>query len=342
MFGLLGVLGLLMAGVVGGSLILPSEASRDPEDDAAPKAEKAGDTEDEADHAEPQMWDQGLDDAAPEPALPEDGEGAVATAVYDSGHGLPDDPAEPGQGLTGGTGNDGLEGAEGDDTLDGEDGDDQLNGLGGNDLITGGDGDDTVTGGFGDDSLEGEAGDDYLAGQMGDDRLDGGAGDDTLFGGSGDDTLVGGEGDDWLAGGLGDDLLIAGSGQDTLDGDAGNDTLVGAFFGKASEWGNFLNGGDGDDVLRMGGTDIATGGEGADRFELAASGASGVATIMDFDIARDELVVVYDGTGPVPVVTLAPGALPDQVIVLLDGQPLAQVVQGGAALTPGAIRLMAG
>jgi Ca2+-binding RTX toxin-like protein len=140
---------------------------------------------------------------------------------------------------------------------------------------------------------------------------------------------------------MGHDLLEAGDGQDTLDGDEGDDTLVGAFLAEAGVWGHYLNGGEGDDVLRIGGGDIASGGNGADRFELAATHASDVATIMDFDPAQDEIVVFYDGTGPLPVVTLAPGGIPEDVTVLLDGQPLAQVV-GGGALTPGAIRLVAG
>jgi hypothetical protein len=92
----------------------------------------------------------------------------------------------------------------------------------------------------------------------------------------------------------------------------------------------------------MGAGDTATGGAGADLFEVHAGAFDGVATITDYDAAQDELVVVYDAAGPVPVVTLEPGGLPDEVLVLLDGQPLAAVLGGAGGLTPGAIRLVAG
>jgi Ca2+-binding RTX toxin-like protein len=182
-----------------------------------------------------------------------------------------------------------------------------------------------------------------LAGHEGDDVLGGGLGDDTLLGGNGQDSLAGGAGQDWLAGGMGNDLLVGGAGQDTLDGDAGNDTLVGAFFGDPDDWGNFLNGGEGDDVLRIGADDVATGGNGSDRFELSGEIPAGSsARITDFDADQDELVVVYDPSFPVPVVTLAPGGLADEVAVLVDGQAIAYVVGGASTLTPGAIRLVAG
>jgi hypothetical protein len=140
---------------------------------------------------------------------------------------------------------------------------------------------------------------------------------------------------------MGRDLLVAGEGQDTLDGDEGDDTLVGAFLSEAGAWGHYLNGGNGDDVLRIGSGDIATGGTGADRFEIGAGGAASAATIMDFDADQDEIVVFYDAASPAPVVSLAPGSMPDAVTVMLDGLPVAQV-HGGGVLTPGAIRLVAG
>jgi Ca2+-binding RTX toxin-like protein len=341
MLGLFGLLGLLMVGMVGGSIALaPDRAERDNEEESEDEgAETSDDPEPSG-----QLWDAGLTDmGAGGVASARSGEISSASSSDGDDTDLLPYPGLPtGVLMTGGPGNDGLEGTPGHDTLTGENGEDQLNGAGGHDLLQGGAGNDTLTGGYGHDTLQGDGGADWLAGQEGDDQLEGGAGDDTLLGGNGHDTLSGGEGDDWLAGGMGDDLLVAGAGHDTLDGDAGNDTLVGAYFGDAATWGNYLNGGEGEDVLRIGSGDIATGGNGADRFELAADMPGGIATIMDYNAGLDELVVVYDAAGPTPVVTLAPGSLPDEVVVLLDGQPLASVMSGGASLTPVAIRLVAG
>lgn len=328
MLGLFGLLGLMMAGVVGGSIALRPDSLAEDEGESAAggdEAEGRTPTADPAETGSGQMWDAGLEGGT--------SAGSVTAPVSDAA----------GAGRTGSAGGDGLEGTEGDDTLAGLGGDDQIEGDQGDDLLMGGDGNDTLNGGFGQDTLTGGNGADYLAGHEGDDVLGGGRGDDTLLGGNGGDSLAGGAGDDWLAGGMGDDLMVAGAGQDTLDGDAGNDTLVGAFFGDPDDWGNCLNGGDGDDVLRIGAGDIATGADGSDRFEVSSDVPPGAAArIMDFDSDQDELVVVYDGAGPAPVVSLAPGGLPDEVAVLLDGQPIAFVVGGATTLTPGAIRLVAG
>ena len=330
MLGLIGLLGMLMAGVIGGSLALR------PDDDGSAEAET-----DDAPELEEAAAPSGPSGSLLDEALPSPQAGVGGTLASDgAGDPAPLEDAVPGPGRLEGTdGNDGIEGGPGRDMIVGLQGDDQLNGGAGDDRLNGGPGHDTLKGGYGDDQLRGGTGDDYLAGQEGHDQLRGGSGDDTLIGGNGNDTLQAGSGRDWLAGGMGDDLLIAGEGQDTLDGDAGDDTLVGAFLAEAGEWGHYLNGGDGDDVLRIGGTDIATGGTGADRFEIGAPGAVGVATIMDFDPEQDEIVVFYNAAGPVPTITLAPGGLPEDVTLLLDGQPLAQVV-GGGVLTPGAIRLL--
>ena len=76
----------------------------------------------------------------------------------------------------------------------------------------------------------GQAGNDMLTGSAFADMLIGGAGTDTLTGGAGDDTLTGGAGVDTVNGGLGNDLINvsaaddAGAGE-SLDGGDGNDTL---------------------------------------------------------------------------------------------------------------------
>lgn len=305
MMGLFGFLGLVIAGIAGGSLLLPGSAR--PE--AGEPADMDLDEEDGTGDQDSQIWDE------------DDGISGFSSDWVQSGTlSQGEDPAEP-PSIAG----QGLEGDEADDHLIGGAGDDQMNGRAGDDSLFGNAGADSLLGGYGDDLLAGDTGDDYLAGQEGDDRLEGGAGNDTLFGGNGHDRLFGGEGDDWLAGGMGDDLLVAGPGQDTLDGDAGDDTLIGAFFTEGESAGNFLNGGLGNDVLRIGAGDIATGGAGGDRFELSAELRGQPALIMDFSAAEDSLVVVHAAGTPVPQLALVAGGLPDETRLLVDGQPIARI-----------------
>lgn len=327
MLSLFGMLGLMLAGMAGGSLFVGGGQTAG--DDNAP-ADPSGDPDGHETGAEPppgQIWDE------PEGEVSGFSSDWVQSGILSDG-GAPDPATPPGQqaGL-------GLEGGEADDLLTGGTGDDQINGREGDDSLFGSAGDDSLLGFYGDDLLVGEQGDDDLAGQEGNDRLEGGPGHDTLFGGNGQDSLYGGAGDDWLAGGMGDDLLVAGPGQDTLDGDAGDDTLIGA---RAGEAGNYLNGGDGDDLLRLGAGDIATGGEGADRFELSVElhDPELPATIMDFTADEDSLVLVYGAGLPAPQITLLSGPLPDETQLLVDGQPLARIF-GSPAPQLEAIRLIA-
>ena len=261
-------------------------------------------------------------------------------------------PADPDLTLTGGGSDDILTGLGGDDTGVGGDGDDQLTGRGGDDVLQGGDGADVAHGGDGADALHGGRGDDLLSGEDGDDKLVGGAGADTLlghegsdslYGGAGADTLmggggrdrvVGGDADDWLAGGLGDDGLIGDAGSDTLDGGAGNDVLDGRESVNAFPEMDFLNGGDGDDTLRLGAGDYATGGDGADWFELSdLTPGDAIANIADYNADEDALVVVFDPVlHPDPQLSLVTPENTDDVMVLLDGVPLAMVA-GGAGMT---------
>ena len=76
--------------------------------------------------------------------------------------------------------------------------------------------------------------------------LQGNGGDDGIEGGDGNDILLGNDGDDTLVGGAGDDVLNGGAGNDDLGGGAGTDTYV------------FASGG-GQDSVRAGGDDLATG-----------------------------------------------------------------------------------
>jgi len=206
--------------------------------------------------------------------------------------------------LTGGAGNDRLDGGLGADTMRGGTGDDVyvVNGSGDQTIDAAGEGLDTVVtlrgwtlavhienldargavdagvfggnaeanviwGGRGGDTINGVAGDDTLLGMDGGDRMQGGHGNDTLHGGAGDDVLRGDQGDDTLFGGDGDDLLFGGDGADRLIGGTGDDT-----FGQ------------------LAGGDVATGGDGADVFQLYRG--CGAVTITDFDRHADTMQAI--------------------------------------------------
>jgi Ca2+-binding RTX toxin-like protein len=103
------------------------------------------------------------------------------------------------------------------------------------------------------------------------DSIDGGAGDDTILGDRGDDTLLGGDGADLLSGGADNDTLDGGDGSDTLFGGDGNDLLISG--GEAvNDTLNELNGGAGDDTIRIegpfNGNDQVDGGDGIDELQL--------------------------------------------------------------------------
>ncbi|MBJ2150953.1 calcium-binding protein [Paracoccus sp. IB05] len=229
--------------------------------------------------------------------------------------------------IRGGEGNDQINARDGDDTIYGDDGNDIVTAGAGNDLVFGGAGNDELHGDAGDDTLEGGAGDDQLMGHEGDDLLRGGAGNDTLLGGEGDDSLYGEEGDDWLWGGEGDDQMVGGAGADTLDGGAGNDTLWGAFPEGDDGEVDFLNGGDGDDVIHLGAGDYGNGGAGSDSFVLTQwLGEGGFATITDYDPQDDEIVLVYDPAAHVsPAVSVTQSATGGSSLISIDGFVVAEV-----------------
>ena len=345
MLGMFGLFGALLAGLVADSMIGGKMGKADDQDeDTPPDSTDNPDVTD--DNANLLNWP----DAGAGP------EAAAANGPDDPEHvpGSSDEsqPADPDFTLTGGGSDDILTGLGGDDTLVGGEGIDQLTGRAGDDVLQGGDGADvahgsdgadTIQGGNGDDLLSGEddedklvggAGDDTLLGHEGDDSLYGGAGADMLMGGGGADSLIGGDAEDWLAGGLGDDSLIGDAGSDTLDGGAGNDVLDGRESVNAFPEVDFLNGGDGDDTLRLGAGDYATGGEGADWFELTdLAPGDAIANIADYNADEDALVVDFDPVlHPDPQLSLETAENTDDVVVLLDGVPLAMVA-GGAGMT---------
>ncbi|MFN6977628.1 MAG: calcium-binding protein [Gemmobacter sp.] len=336
MLGVLSLFGLLLAGLMGDAVMsrIAPAGEDEPDPELPPEAEAddgaSGDMLDftgPVPGIDPDSADSSDIPPAPDPDLVLTGTGNADLLVGGGGADT----------VVGGAGNDGLDGGAGDDVLCGGDGDDQINGRAGDDRAEGGAGDDTIDGEAGDDTLLGGDGHDRLAGHEGDDSLAGGPGDDTLLGGGGNDTLEGGPGDDWLAGGHGDDVLVAGTGADTLDGGEGNDTLVGgADPGGAVR---YLNGGPGDDMLVLGGNDVGTGGEGADLFAILAAG-DGTVQVMDYDAGADDLIVVYDpAVHSAPTLSVAPGALPGDAVLMLDDQPVA-IITGGAGLDPGQIRLV--
>lgn len=236
--------------------------------------------------------------------------------------------------MTGTAINDFLNGYDGDDTVTGQGGTDELRGGNGDDSLNGGAGDDSLHGDAGDDTLEGGSGADSLYGHGGDDLLSGGDGDDSLNAGQGNDTLEGGAGDDALHGYLGDDSLDGGAGADTLFGGYGNDTLDGRSPQEVegglagSDDADYLNGGQDDDVILVGGGDIVTGGTGADQIILGDwLGEANRAEVLDFSSEEDSLLVFYDeAEDPDPQVSVEQDGK-DQTLhhVLLNGVVIAQV-----------------
>lgn len=116
-----------------------------------------------------------------------------------------------------------------------------------------------------------------------------------LTGTDGADTIQGGAGRDEIFAGAGDDSVNGGAGADTLHGGSGADTLDGGGAGPGKF--DVLDGGDGDDVLRMGGDVIAVGGRGADTFVITARpGADSLlGTILDFMADDGDRLVFGDG-----------------------------------------------
>ena len=231
--------------------------------------------------------------------------------------------------LTGNALADVMFGGEGKDVLNGLEGADSLHGEDGNDVLSGGDGDDTLFGNNADDTLHGDAGDDALQGSAGNDVLDGGTGDDVVQGGLDDDTLSGGLGADSLFGGWGNDLVNGVV--DNPDTAALDDT----------DGADFLNGGSGDDTVIAGIGDIVTAGDGADDIVLGDwIPEGGAASIVDFDGADDNILLVYDDAEETPEVTVQ--AAPDNPAdaqVLMDGVVVANVF-GGAGLAASDIVMM--
>ena len=168
--------------------------------------------------------------------------------------------------------------------------------------VTGSAADDLLLGGIGNDTLRGFGGSDTLNGGDGDDLLDGGAGDDRMSGGRGDDTyVIDSEGDqaiepdDRYEGLVEDDIdtvlasisytvhhniervflqgtadlnATGGDAENVLVGNAGSNVLRGTEVDVWSSLADWLDGGEGNDVLIGGwGADTLIGGLGDDYME---------------------------------------------------------------------------
>jgi Ca2+-binding RTX toxin-like protein len=240
--------------------------------------------------------------------------------------------------IWGGAGDDALSSRAGEDSISAGDGDDQAYGGDGNDFLMAGDGNDTVYGEAGNDVLNGEGHDDMIYAGSGDDDGTGGAGNDQIFGGEGSDTVSGGAGNDAIDGGLGTDLMAGGVGEDELFGGAGDDTIWGQSAGAQDNDADFLNGGDGNDLLILSQGDTGNGGVGSDTFAVTDFGAN--AQIVDFDPSQDQLLIQYDPKQITdPVVTVQSNDA-GETLVMLNGNLVASLTNG-AALDAGQISLRA-
>ncbi len=159
-------------------------------------------------------------------------------------------------------------------------------------IFFGGSGGDTLISGEGDDLLDGGTGRDTLYGNAGADLLNGGEGDDVLHGGPGADTLSGGQGIDFASYatslvGMTIDLRTQ-----MLSGDGAGDTFSDIEGVIGSEFGDLIEGKDGDDVLLtgLGGDDSIYGNGGND----AIDGGAGVDSIYAGS-GNDFVSIVQDG-----------------------------------------------
>jgi Ca2+-binding RTX toxin-like protein len=227
--------------------------------------------------------------------------------------------------VTGGGKGDTLGGGDGDDRVVGAQGADVMSGGTGNDVLVwnNGDGSDTMDGDAGNDEIEvngsANAGDEFtitpgaggrtkfdrvnlvpftldtLAERMtvnglgGDDKATGAPGLAsrillTLNGNAGVDTLTGGDGPDRISGGEANDVLDGGPGDDRITGDRGSDQMLGGPDDDELEWNN----GDG--------SDIATGGGGADLVRVNGSVTQGDA----MEVAPNGQGIRFQRTNLVP------------------------------------------
>lgn len=267
---------------------------------------------------------------------------AASFATADSGSGTSGDTANPGDDLYNsadyartdhyGDGNDTVS-ADADNLawfMGG--GDDSLTGSSAADYADLGSGNDHAEMGAGDDKAEAGDGADSVLGGTGNDLVFGGAGADNLFGDLGNDSLSGDAGNDFIAGGAGADLLAGGDGNDVISGFAFSGGAAPGM--TAPDGADQLFGGAGDDQLILGRGDRATGGAGADSFEMDARWGDGSAafTISDYQQGEDRLVLHYapqpdpdSSDTTTPEISVQLSADGQSSLVLMNGTVIAMV-----------------
>lgn len=257
---------------------------------------------------------------------------------------------EMGDLISGSDNSENIQGFDGNDTLLGEGGDDTMFGNAGADVMIGGSGMDRMFGGSDADGLAGGDGNDLMRGGANMDALFGQNGDDTLKGDAGDDVLVGGDGADTLQGGVGNDMLFSGSLQDEYGAEGLRAVLDAAPAAtqldlngrvKVAELDDgatdTLMGGDGDDDLILGATDIGTGGAGQDYFYVLQpdeeqADARGVAEILDFNPQEGEALILLANSAGDHLVDLVLNDDGSQT-VFLNGDAVARLSGDSAAAT---------
>ena len=143
-------------------------------------------------------------------------------------------------------------------------------------------------------------------------------GNQSIFGSLQAETIDGETGDDTIDGRLGDDTLEGGLGADQVSGSEGADVLFGGNIGALDDGAtDTLLGGDGDDRLNFGNTDVATGGSGADTFVREAS-MNDRALVTDFNASEDVVVVEHESAEP-PILDLQRIASDGVILEFSDG-----------------------
>ncbi|MEO0752582.1 MAG: calcium-binding protein, partial [Pseudomonadota bacterium] len=110
----------------------------------------------------------------------------------------------------------------------------------------------------------------------------------------------------------------------------GDDILHGGLTGTGEDDGavDYLNGGEGDDLITAGAGDIVTAGEGADQIQFGEwNTETGPAEVLDFEAERDSLVVLYENDGTAaPEIDVEQDAEDSELYrVMADGELIAQV-----------------
>lgn len=196
---------------------------------------------------------------------------------------------------------------------DGTEDDERFDAAGGNDLVQGQGGDDTLSGGDGND---------WLIGADGQDVLLGGNGHDVIVGGPQSDTIEAGAGDDFVeAANIIDEARLDASAQEA---ESFSEIEFAYDLPRASDSGDVIDLGEGDDTVVLGSDDSLAGGEGADHITLGDWIEPGrPAHIDDFDDAEDLLVITYDSEMAEPEISISGSETGGAALIQADGVTMA-------------------